>query len=262
MFFEQKLIIHPIVYTQNIFGAGQQKKMERQPKHTLQTLPAHTLLHHIKKDQLEKALPPHAVQLLRRQAMENGEKFTAKYLKDAVLKEPQYIESLRDSQLGREAFQKYAESYMRITSPAVRAKSRDVRAQMIEPRQGFLGCVATKVDPSVFRECAQTYDNPAYQSISLVPSAALKQSVYKKTGNPVLAAPAGTHISELPRGLKAYIRDNPLQYMDYLDELRAQAEYLKSVGRGVRAEQRQEQEEVRQEGPGRKRRGVVGQGQF
>lgn len=235
--------------------------MERQPKHTLQTLPASSLLHHIKKDQLEKALPPHVVQLLRVEALQKGQKLTAKVLKDAVLKDPQYIEALRDSQLGREAYQKYAESYMRITSPAVRAKSREVRAQMIEPRRGFLGCVATKVDPKVFRECADTYDNPDYQSISLVPSAALKQSAYRKTGAPVLAAPAGTHISDLPRGLKAYIRDNPLQYMDYLDELRAQAEYLKSVGRGVRAEQRQEAEEdmaARQDGAGRKRRNVAG----
>ncbi len=63
----------------------------------------------------------------------------------------------------------------------------------------------------------------------------------------------GVHISDLPRGLKAYIRNNPLQYMDYLDELKAQAEYLKSVGRGVREEQHGAQ--------GRTKKHVVGEGE-
>lgn len=215
--------------------------MERQPVHTIQTLPAHTLLHFIKKEDLMKLLPPHAMALLRHQATDTGQKLTAKFIKAAVLQEPQYVENLRNSEAGADAFQKYAASYLRITSPAVRAKSREVRSQMAEPRRGFLGCIATKVDPKVFKECADTYDNPEYQNISLVPSNALKMSVYKKTGNPVLSPPANAgHISDLPRGLKAYIRDNPVQYMDYLDELRAQAEYLKSVGRTARAEQQQQ----------------------
>ena len=226
----------------------------RPPKYTIDTLPAKTLLHYVKKDQLEKLIPPSVLVNLRREAAAAGVKVTAKYLKNAALSEPQFIENVRTSQLGRDAFQKYAANFARITAPEVRAKSLEVRAQMAAPRKGFLGCVATKIDPKVYKECALSYDRPEYQGIGLVPSAALKQSVYAKTGNQALQARPGTHISDLPRGLKAYIRANPLAYMDYLDELRAQAEYLKSLGRGVHEEQRQ--------GVGKKKRVVVGEGYY
>ena len=212
--------------------------MEQQAKFTLDTLPAKTLLHYVKKDEIVKALPPQAVVELQRQATAQGQKLTAKFLKDAMLQNPDFTAQLRNSQLGAQVYQKYLASYQRITAPETRAKSQQVRHEMVEPRRGFAGCLATKIDPEVFKECAESYDNPEYQNIPLVPKAALKQSVYRKTGNEVLAAKPGAHISALPRGLKAYIRANPLQYMDYLDELQAQAAYLKSVGRGVHEEQR------------------------
>ena len=234
--------------------------MDRQPKYSLDTLPAPTRLHYVKKDQLEKAIPQNKLLQLRQQATATGQKVTGKFLKNALLQDPEFVAGLRNSPLGREAYQSYATSYLRITAPEVRAKSREVRSQMAEPRKGFLGCVATKVDPHVYKECAEAYDKPEYQNVALVPSAALKQSAYKKTGNPALAARPNVHISELPRGLKAYIRQNPIQYMDYLDELRAQAEYLKSVGRGVREEQRQQQQEMGV-GATKKKRTVVGQGE-
>ncbi len=155
-------------------------EQEQQPKYTLETLPAKTLLHYVKKDQLEKLIPPHILAGLRRQAVEDGVKVTAKYLKTAALQEPQFLENLRRSEVGQQAYQKYATNFMRITAPEVRAKSQEVRAQMAQPRKGFMGCVATKVDPKVFRECADSYDRPEYQNIALVPSAALKQRPFGK----------------------------------------------------------------------------------
>ncbi len=227
--------------------------MERQPKFSLETLPAKTLLHYFKKDQLEKAIPPNVLNQLKGRAQALGKKVTAKFLKDAVLEEPEFIEHLRNSQLGQEAYQKYVTTYLRITSPAVKAKSKEVRAQMVEPRNGFLGCIAAKTDPKIFNECVETYDNPEFQSISLVPRAALKQSVYKKTGNMALAPRPGTHISSLPQGLKSYIRAHPSQYTQYLDELKAQAEYLRTLHHGVQAEQREE---------GARKKRVVGHGEM
>ena len=212
--------------------------MERQPKFTLETLPLKSLLHYVKKDELVRSLPPNALVELQRQATAQGQKLTAKFLKDAMMQNPEFAGHFRGSQLGFQAYQKYAQNYQRITAPDVRAKSKQVRQEMVQPRRGFMGCVATKVDPKVLKDCAEQYDNPEYQSITLVPSGALKKSVYKKTGSRVLESKPGSHISDLPRGLKQYIREHPLQYMDYLDEIKAQAEYLKSLGRGVREEQR------------------------
>lgn len=225
--------------------------MEQQAKYSLETLPSKTLLHYVKRDELVKMLPAAAVADLQRQATAEGKKLTAKFLKDALQANPNFTVQLRNSALGVQAYQKYVANYQRITAPDVRAKSRQVRREMTEPRRGFAGCIATKIDPKVYKECAESYDNPEYQNISLVPSAALRQSAYKKTGSQVLHSNAA-HISDLPRGLKAYIREHPLQYMDYLDELRAQAEYLKSVGRGVHEEQR---------GTGGVKRRVVGEGE-
>jgi hypothetical protein len=149
------------------------QKMERQPKYSLENLPIKSLLHYVKKDDLVRSLPPGALVELQRQATQQGQKLTAKFLKDAVLQRPDFAENLRSSPLGHQAYQKYATNFMRITAPEVRAKSRQVRQEMIEPRHGFLGCIATKTDPKIFKQCAETYDNPEYQSISLVPSAAL-----------------------------------------------------------------------------------------
>jgi hypothetical protein len=228
--------------------------MERQPKYTLESLPIKSLLHYVKKDEIVKSLPPGALVELQRQATLQGEKLTAKFLKSAVLQNADFMNQLRGSQVGSQAYQKYLANYQRITAPQTSAKSRQVRQEMVVPRHGFVGCIAAKTDPKVFKECAETYDNPEYQNIALVPTAALKRSVFNKTGSQVLASKPGTHISELPRGLKAYIRQHPLQYMDYLDEIRAQAEYLKSLGRGVREEQRREQ--------GSSKRRVVGEGEY
>jgi hypothetical protein len=227
--------------------------MEQQAKYSLETLPAKTLLHNVKKEELVRSLPPNVVADLTRQATAQGQKLTAKFLKAAILQNPDYVNELRRSQLGFQAYQKYVANYQRITAPGVRAKSRQVRQEMIEPRHGFVGCVATKLKPQDFKECAETYDNPEYQNISLVPTAALKQSAFKKTGSAVLASKS-VHISDLPRGLRAYIRQHPVQYMDYLDEIKAQAEYMKSVGRNVRGE--------RPEGQGAPKRRVVGEGEY
>jgi hypothetical protein len=225
---------------------------QRQPKFTLETIPAKTLLHYVKKDELVRSLPPGALVELQRQATQQGQKLTAKFLKDAVMQTPEILKQMRGSQLGFQAYQKYLANYQRITAPEVRAKSRQVRQEMVAPRRGFIGCIASKTDPKVFKECADTYDKPEYQTISLVPSAALKKSAFNKTGSHVLASPS-THISDLPRGLKTYIRNNPLQYIDYLDEIRAQHEYLKSLGRGVHEEQRQ--------GQGSSKKRFVGEGE-
>jgi hypothetical protein len=232
--------------------------MEQQAKYSLETLPSKTLLHYMKKEELVKMLPAATVADLQRQATAEGSKLTAKFLKNALQSNPNITLQLRNSPLGAQAYQKYVANYQRITAPDVRAKSQQVRREMVEPRRGFAGCIATKIDPNVYKECAESYDNPEYQSVSIIPSAALKQSVYRKTGNQVLASKA-THISDLPRGLRAYIRDHPLQYQDYLEELHAQGAYLKSVSRGVHEEQRDAHEEHR--GAGGVKRGVVGEGQ-
>jgi hypothetical protein len=109
--------------------------MERQAKYTLETVPIKTLLHYVKKDEIVKSLPPGALVELQRQATQQGEKLTAKFLKQAVLQNADFMNQLRGSQVGFQAFQKYLANYQRITAPETRAKSRQVRQEMVGPRQ-------------------------------------------------------------------------------------------------------------------------------
>jgi len=214
--------------------------MEGQPKYGLGNIPAKKLLHYVTKAQLVQAVGPEGLRVLQDRARQGGQKVTAKFLKDEVAKDFVLVDQLRNSPLGQQAFAKYAANSARLTDPGVRAKSRQVRHEMAEPRRGFLGCVATKITPAEYKECTADYDNPEYQNLSLVPSGALKQSVYEKTGSAVLAPRPNAHISNLPRGLRSYIRQHPEEYSDYLEELQAERDFLRNVGRNVSKEEREE----------------------
>ncbi len=102
----------------------------RQAKYTLETLPTKTLLHYVKKDELIRSLPQGAFAELQRQAAQQGQKMTAKFLKDAVLQNQDFANALRGSQLRFQAYQRYMANYKRITAPEVRAKSQQVRREM------------------------------------------------------------------------------------------------------------------------------------
>ena len=205
----------------------------RPSAYTLETIPFAKLLHHMKREDLVEALGPGTYAALQQQAASQGESFTSKYLKKQVASDPELSQHVRGTDLGSRAFAKYQANLERITSPATAAKSREVRKAMAEPRQSYMGCIATKVSPADIRNCTENYDREEYQGVSLVPSAALRESAYRKTGNPALVSPA-MHISDLPRGLKQYISEHPEEYEDYMEERKAEVEFLKSAHRNAR----------------------------
>jgi hypothetical protein len=108
---------------------------------------------------------------------------------------------------------------------------------MSRPNKRFKGCIATRTQPKDYSFCVKNYDDPEYQNIDLVPSRALKRSVYTKTQNPVLYQRKPEHISFLPRGLRAYLKQRPAEYKQYLAERKAEIAYLKTLKRGVELEQ-------------------------
>ena len=210
-------------------------------KYTLATIPASKLLNYAKREDIERVLGPGTVRSLENQAKERGEKeLTSKMLKQLVAETDAYANSIRDADLGQQAFRKYQLNYERMVDPANKAKRVAVRKAMSDPRKGYLGCIATKVKPRDIKECVQNYDRDEYKGIEIVPVPALKQSVYEKTGAVVLAPPAGKkgHISYLPKGLRKYALQHPHEYDDYLEERRAELEYLRALRRNATAEQR------------------------
>ena len=204
--------------------------------YTLQTIPFGKLMHFMRREDLATALGPATYKAIENEATAAGENFTSRFLKNYVANDVAMIEHLRGTELGQQAFDKYMANYRRITDPGALARGREVRKAMAGPRKGYLGCIATKVKPDDIRDCVDNFDNESYQSLELVPSAALRESAFRKTGN--MALRSNAHISDLPRGLKQYIDSHPDEYEDYLDERKAEVEFLKSVRRNARHEWR------------------------
>lgn len=222
------------------------------------TVPSLKLLHFAKKEDLMKQIGSEHALKIEEKALLDGTKLTAKYLKQTLAEDENFMFAFRNSDLGADAFAKYEHSYELMTNPVTVAKGRAVRAAMAAPKKGFLGCVATKLDPEDFKTCARNCHKPEYQNIEIVPHKGLKQSVYERTANAALAPnPRGnSHISYLPKGLQQYIIERPAEYKDYLKERKAELEFLKTVKKNVQREQEQQLQQLQQqlaEEPGRKR---------
>lgn len=196
--------------------------------------------YYMKKEELARIIGPDQFARLTRDAEEAGGKLTSAALKSVLLRNEAFVEQFRNSANGRAAFEKYRTNYIRMTNPAAKAKRVAARKAMSEPRRGFLGCLATKVEPSDFKDCVDHYDRPEYQDIKLVPSNALRVSAFRKTANPALVPSPHHmgHVSNLPSGLRAYIKLHPADYEDYIEERKSELEFLKNVRRNARREER------------------------
>ena len=217
--------------------------MQKAAELSVETLPAKKLLQFITKDDLVNALGEDFLPI-RKLAFERDASLTATFIKDRAALNDDFMQRFRHSPEGTLAFQKYMQSYERLTKPESKIKGIQVRKLMSEPRHGFMGCIATKVEPSDFKDCVRNYDKEEYQDIDLVPSRALKQSVYSKTDNQLLAPnPKVTnHISYLPRGLRAYMLANPVSYQEYIKERKAELKLLKRVKKNFHKEQHEGQQ--------------------
>lgn len=199
------------------------------PKYNLQNIPPQKLLHYITKSQLISNISSQYYQELQNKALENNEKFSVKLFKQMLSSNSNFIKKIKNSDIGRQAYQKYVKTYLRMTNPKIREKASFARKYMSTPKKGFYGCISTKVNPNDFKDCVDNYYNDEYQSISSYPSKALRQSVYNRTNNELIKLPKNTHISYLPKGLKNYIRNHPDDYKAYIEERKSEIRYLKSL---------------------------------
>src|SRR3989338_493754 len=202
-------------------------------KFSIETIPAQKLLHYVKKVDIVDLIGIEYFTELKQQAIDNSEAFSVKYLKENLQRDSDFMNRLRNSNVGAEAFEKYADNAQRITNPELRAKALSVRSLTRPARIGYQGCIATRVEPRDIEYCTENYDNPEYQKISLFPCEKLKSKVYERTQNMALAPRPKQHISDLPRGLRAYIYKHPEQYRQYIEEKKAEIRYLKAVKRNT-----------------------------
>ena len=213
----------------------------RNPTHTLATIPIDTLLSYVKKEEITHELfTPAMRQEIELKAVRESKSLTKKLIKEWLLQQnpqlqAQFYEVVRKSPVGERAFQRYTESYKRITDPANKAKSQEARKVSNHAKQQFLGCLASKVDPKIFSACVDSYDNLSeYEDIGrggIVPYQVLSSAKQKAGISPLRES--SNHISYLPSGLREYVLEHEDDYMDYVREREDEIRFLQSVRRNA-----------------------------
>ena len=172
-------------------------------------------------------------------------KVDLRQMKKKLATNQQFITALKQNQLGQEAYQKYDASRQRFRNPELRARSKLVRQKLTKPRQRYLGCLATKLDPEDYRDCYTAYNDPKYDNMKLVPHG-LKKHIYNTTDDtqlkkalmPSVMNPNNS-FSDLPSGLRGYIRRHPSEFASYVQERKNELRLLRTVLRNMPIQEKQ-----------------------
>jgi hypothetical protein len=212
---------------------------------TLENIAPSKLLNYVQKDALIAFVTPvkysEVEQKLRVSLRQS--KVNLKDIKKYLATRADFITALRKSATGSDAFVKYNAAVGRLRA-INRTQGTAVRKVMAEPRRRYQGCLATKLKPTDYEDCLDTFDDDAYDNIALVPPS-LAQRVYDK-GNTAtrnileqkITRNTGT-FSDLPNGLRSYISKNPDQFKDYYEQRRHEVGLLKAVLRNLSHDDKQ-----------------------
>jgi hypothetical protein len=173
-----------------------------------------------------------------------------KHMKENI----QYLKPLLASE---DFLQKYAQAVEKRSSAdglAEKEKRQKAMEAMSIPRRQYKGCLATKIKPEDYEACLINYDDPEahYEKYSsIVPYNALKQKEYNKAvakGDAERAKlpalePEAT-IRDLPLGIRRYMKKNPEDFNNYLDEIKAEAKYLKTIKNNVSQKPRDQRRQL------------------
>ena len=206
--------------------SGQMDIKEEKQETTYENITPSKLLNYVKKADLVAFLTPQ-----RYSQMENElktelkvEKVNLKQMKQKLAVNQQFIAALKQNQLGQQAWAKYETSRARFRDPQLRARSKLVRQKLTQPRRRYIGCLATKLDPEDYRDCYTAYNDPKYDNMKLVPQG-LKKHIYNTTDDTELKNALMPSVmneknsfSDLPSGLRRYIRSNPTEFANYVQE--------------------------------------------
>jgi hypothetical protein len=220
---------------------------EQKVETTYENISPSKLLNYVKKADLIMLITPQRYSQMETDLKQQlgVPKINLKMMKQSLATNQDFMTALKQHEVGKQAFQKYQESVARFRDPTLRARSKLVRQKMSEPRQRYMGCLATKITPEDYRECYNSYDNPKYDNMKLVPQG-LKKHVFNTTTDDVLREalrPSVTNpqnsFSDLPSGLRSYIRSNPSEFASYVEERKQELRLLRSALRNMPIEEKQ-----------------------
>jgi hypothetical protein len=165
----------------------------------------------------------------------NKEKITLRDVKKFLSAQSDFVDSIKNDALGHQAWEKYKQAVQRMRDPTMIQRRNAVRQGMTQPRRRYLGCLASKLEPDDYKGCLDNYDDEKYERLKLVPSG-LKQRVYQNTTDEALRTALGRTIhnpkssfSDLPTGLRRYIKLHPTEFKNYFDERKYELKLIKSV---------------------------------
>ena len=134
---------------------------------TLETLAPSKLLNYVQKDRLIEFISPTRYadleQRLRQQL--NNSSINLKDMKKQLATRPEFMQSLRQHAIGKEAFGKYQQAVQRLSN-IDRTKSSASRKVMTQPRNRYQGCLASRLKPVPIMTTAWTISTVRNSTIS------------------------------------------------------------------------------------------------
>ena len=219
----------------------------KQAETTFETIAPSKLLNYVKKADLVAFINPERYALWENELKQELKvsKVNLKQMKQKLATNMEFITALKQNELGQQAWAKYEASRARFRDPDLRARSKVVRQKMTQPRNRYMGCLATKIAPEDFRDCYSSYNDPKYDNMKLVPQG-LKKHIFNTTDDkelqdalrPSVLNPKNS-FSDLPTGLRGYIRRNPTEFANYVEERKQELRLLRSVLRNMPIQEKQ-----------------------
>jgi hypothetical protein len=232
--------------------SGERKEMDlaqeqKKEQVTYENIAPSKLLNYVKKTDLVAFITPQQYAEMENKLKQDlgVSKVNLKQMKQSLATNREFVTALKQNELGQQAFQKYQASVARFRDPALRARSKLVRQKMSQPRRRYIGCLATKLQPEDYRDCYNSYEDLKYDNMRLVPQG-LKKHVFNTTSDDTLrdalrpsVMNPNNSFSDLPSGLRRYIRSNPSEFASYVEERKQELRLLRSVLRNMPIQEKQ-----------------------
>ena len=121
---------------------------QKQAETTFETIAPSKLLNYVKKADLVAFINPQRYAVMENQLKQElgVSKVNLKQMKQKLATNMEFITALKQNELGQQAWAKYEASRARFRDPELRARSKVVRQKMTQPRNRYMGCLATKRD--------------------------------------------------------------------------------------------------------------------
>jgi hypothetical protein len=197
-----------------------------------------TLINHMKKTELIQLISPKTWNAIATDIAKQlqVQKVDVRTIKQQIAENPKYTnvaKGLQQSPLWTQAMEKYQRAIQKMREAKPRALA--VRKGMSQPRKQYMGCLASKLKPSDYRDCLDTYNtNPAFEKAKLVPKA-LKSRAYEQSTDRTFqdaVAPSLQKLgplSYLPPGYRRLIEQNPEEFAQYYDDLKVQRQIMNAI---------------------------------